>query len=61
MLQLNNMVAFNHSDDLNKQIAVGENDIVHIPAPGTQKFGSKDIGLKKDFSFFRRHQVLHKS
>ena len=32
------MKCYFHSDDFNKQIAVGENDIVHIPAPGTQKF-----------------------
>ena len=55
------MVAFNHNGDFNKQIAVRENDIVHIPALGTQKFGSKDFDLKKNLSFFRRDQILHKS
>ena len=33
LLQLSNVVAFNHNDDYNKQIAVRENDIVYIPAP----------------------------
>ena len=35
LLQLSNVVAFNHNDDYNKQIAVRENDIVYIPAPVT--------------------------
>ena len=35
LLQLSNVVAFNHNDDYNKQIAVRESDIVYIPAPVT--------------------------
>ena len=35
VLQLSDVVAFNHNDNYNKQIAVRENDIAHIPAPGT--------------------------
>ena len=32
LLQLSNVVAFNHNDDYNKQITVRENGIVNIPA-----------------------------
>ena len=35
LLQRSNVVAFNHNDDYNKQIAVRENDIVYILAPVT--------------------------
>ena len=29
------VAAFNRNNDYNKQIAVGETEIVHIPAPAT--------------------------
>ena len=35
LLQLGNVVAFNHNDNYNKQIAVREDDIGYIPAPVT--------------------------
>ena len=35
LLQLSNVVAFNHNDDYKKQNTVRENDIVCIPAPVT--------------------------